>query len=91
MVKASHLLSGDHARPPGESVKLLMGALTPLAVQYMKSCAELSEVRAMYAMREPSGDQRGEPLSGALDSGRSFLPSTPTSQTLPWALSVLMS
>jgi hypothetical protein len=35
MVKASQRPSGDHARPLGDSVKLLIGALTPLAVHYI--------------------------------------------------------
>src|SRR5258708_8213824 len=91
MVKASQRPSGDQASPPADSVKLLIGALMPLAVQYMKSWAEPSAARERYAMRVPSGDQRGEALVGAPESGRSFLPSTPTTQTAPPTLPVLMS
>src|ERR1700744_3302070 len=91
IIKASQRPSGDQARAPGDSVKLLIGALMPLAVQYMNSCAEPSGARAMYAIRVPSGDHLGEPLVGAPDRGRSFLPSMPTSQTVPRARSVLTS
>src|ERR1700722_5620630 len=91
IMKASQRPSGDQASAPGDSVKLLIDALTPLATQYMNSCAEPSAARARYAIRVPSGDQRGEPLLGAPDRGRSFLPSTPTNQTVPRARSVLTS
>src|ERR1700685_2524768 len=91
MVKASHRPSGDQARPRGDSVKLLMAAVTPFAIQYMNSWVDPSAARARYAMRVPSGDQRGAALDGALDRVRSFLPSTPTSQIVPRGLSVLMS
>ena len=47
IMKASHFPSGDQASPPGDSVKLLIGALMPLAVQYMKSWAEPSAAREM--------------------------------------------
>src|SRR5271170_7816336 len=91
MVKASQRPSGDHASAPGDSVKLLTAAATPLAVQYMNNWVDPSAERARNAMRVPSGDQRGAPLAVALDSGRSFLPSTPTSQMLPRGRSVLTS
>src|ERR1700691_2709878 len=82
IMKASQRPSGDQANAPGCSIKSLIGALMPLATQYMKSCAEPSAARPMYAIRVPSGDQRGEPLVGAPEIGRSFLPSTPINQTV---------
>src|ERR1700733_15647269 len=70
IMKASQRPSGDQANAPGDSVKLLIGALMPLDTQYMKSCAEPSAARAMYAIRVPSGGQRGEPPGGAPPRGR---------------------
>ena len=77
MVKASRRPSGDQARPAGDSVKLLMAAVTPLLAQYTNNCVEPSASAPRYAMRVPSGDQRGAALDAALDSGRACSPSAP--------------
>src|SRR5271167_4589335 len=69
MVKASQRPSGDQTRLEGDSVKLLMAAVTPLSIQCTNSCLEPSAPSPKYARRVLSGDQRGAALCAASDSG----------------------
>src|SRR5689334_6293460 len=57
---ASHLPSGDHSSPFGDSVRRVSWVTAPSAsIQRTKICVPEGSPRAVYAIRVPSGDQRG--------------------------------
>ena len=90
-VKAMDLPSGDQAMAPGGSARLVSNAVCPESIQRTYSCG-LPSAADTYAMRVPSGDQRGElKLRVSERSGRLLVPSALIIQRLRRARSVMMS
>src|SRR5579864_2339998 len=79
---AIHLPSGDHVIPLGASFRLVISASCPVSIQRTQICG-LPLRFERYAMRDPSGDQRGEPsLKLPCVMGRWPLPSASAIQML---------
>src|SRR5689334_11346821 len=90
-LNAMVLPSGDHVIDSGACTRLVSNAVWPESIQRTYSCGEPSAADT-YAMRVPSGDQRGEKkLLDSERSGRLLVPSALTIQRLRRARSVMMS
>src|SRR6185369_16416488 len=89
--KAMVLPSGDQAMESGGSTRLVSSAVCPESIQRTYNCGEPSAAET-YAMRVPSGDQRGWlKLRASERSGRLLLPSASTIHRLRRVRSVMMS
>src|SRR5262245_36974519 len=90
-VKAIERPSGDQAMESGDSTRLVSSAVCPESIQRTYSCG-LPSAAETYAMRVPSGDQRGElKLRISERSGRLLVPSALIIHRLRRARSVMMS
>src|SRR5690242_2692059 len=90
-VKAIDLPSGDQVIASGASTRLVSSAVCPESIQRTYNCGEPS-AEETYAMRVPSGDQRGWlKLRASERSGRWLVPSAPMIHRLRRARSVMMS
>src|SRR4051812_17543743 len=84
-----HFPSGDHSMPLGDSVRRVSWVTEPSAsIHRTKICAPLGSPCPVYAMRVPSGDQRGfDPVTRK----RALVPSTFMIQSDVFQLSFILS